>query len=91
MFGEALRKSYSFQLPANETFRDYDWSRTGIVLLSAVEGTRTARVVKIRGEKDKDDIDIEANGDGLSHVVLREKQIIYGGVSGEIIIKKVKR
>jgi hypothetical protein len=56
-----------------------------------MEGMTTAKLTRIKGEREREEIDIEANGQNISLVVVRERQIIYGGSTGELIIKRIKK
>lgn len=88
---EKITKNATFKLPPSETFTAYDWTRSGLNILTVLEGTGAAKLTRIRGERDRDELDVEANGSNLGLVVVREKQIIYGGKDGELIIKRTKK
>jgi hypothetical protein len=88
---EKITKNATFKLPPSETFAAYDWNRGGLNMLTVVEGTGTGKLTRIRGERERDELDVEANGANLGLVVVRERQIIYGGKDGELIIKRTKK
>lgn len=47
--------------------------------------------MRIRSEREREEMDIEVNGQNLSLVVVRERQIIYAGRHGELLIKRIKK
>ena len=55
------------------------------------ESMKIAKLTRFRNDLQREEVDIETNASSLSLVVVREKQLIYGGSGGELIIKRLKR